>query len=131
MDGRPGTVQPHDVVSRPALLTATPHAHLIRRSATPGRVPAPDRATLVLLERLIEDVIEALELWQSAGYDDCRWVWDYWTRCVPPRSGFDPPTRVRGAENAAGLHQALLQWQDAVIGALVENAWPPPRTTLQ
>jgi hypothetical protein len=85
----------------------------------PGALAAADRSILILLDLLIEDVVDALELWQAAGYDDCRWVWSYWSRCVPPQRGLDPPATVRAAVDAHELHRALLEWQDEVIAALL------------
>ena len=92
-------------------------------AATNAPADAPDRSTLILLDLLIEDVLDALELWQAAGYDDCRWVWNYWSRCVPSQCELDPPVAVRDAADAHELHRALLDWQDAVIAALLKQ--PP------
>ena len=83
-----------------------------------GVVAAPDRSTLILLNLLIDDVLDALELWQAAGYDDCRWVGSYWSRCLTPQRGLDPPAAVRAAADGHELHRALLDWQDVVIAAL-------------
>jgi hypothetical protein len=69
--------------------------------------PVIDRATRLLAVQLIYDIIDALELWQSLGETDARWVQRIWSRRVTPLSGL----RLPATADAGAVHAVLLEWQ--------------------
>jgi len=73
-----------------------------------------DRATRRLAVHLIDDVLNALELWQSAGDTDARWVHAVWTRRITDRIGLHPPFSAADAADAALVYSALLELQMAL-----------------
>ena len=77
-----------------------------------------DRTTLLLVANLLDEILNALELWQRTGDSDWTWVARYWSRKVMPWIGVELPRFVRDASDAATLHRALLAWQREVIDAL-------------
>ena len=86
---------------------------MIRRR-TPSRRPHSSGRADRLVVRIIDDLLDCIELWHSAGCDDARWVVDNWHRTMAPRFGVELPVPVRVATEASEMHQALLAWQDAV-----------------
>jgi hypothetical protein len=72
----------------------------------------------LLLIQVIDDVLDALELWQSVGVTDGRWVVSMWSRRVTPRIGIDLPERVRDADQPWRLYAALLAWQYESVDSL-------------
>ena len=64
--------------------------------------------------RIIDDLLDCVELWHRAGCDDARWVATYWQHRVTPALGVDLPAYVRSAADAREVHEALLAWQTAV-----------------
>lgn len=68
----------------------------------------------LVLVRIIDDLIDCVELWHRAGCDDARWVANHWHRTVGPYLGVALPAHVRAATDARGVHEALLAWQVAV-----------------
>ena len=87
---------------------------MIRRR-TPSRRPRWSGRNDRLVVRVIDDLLECIELWHSAGCDDARWVVDHWHETAAPRFGVELPAPVRVATDAREMHQALLAWQAAVI----------------
>src|ERR1700686_1878007 len=79
-----------------------------------------DQQTLRLLVHIIDDVLDALELWQSAGDADGRWIIAYWSRRVPPRIGVDLPQPVRTPPDSSNIHCELLAWQAVIIERLLK-----------
>jgi hypothetical protein len=77
-----------------------------------------DRQTLMLLVHIIDDVLDALELWQSAGDAGGRWIVAYWSSRVTPRIGVELPQPVRTPPDSSNIHCELLAWQTAIIGSL-------------
>lgn len=77
-----------------------------------------DRATLLLVATLIDDIIDALELWQASGDADNQWVSEFWSRRVAPRLGLELSSEVRTAPDTARQHWALLLLQEAIIEQL-------------
>lgn len=73
-----------------------------------------DRPTRRLAVHLIDDILNALELWQSAGDTDARWVHAVWVRRIAHRIGIRPPFSAAGAADAAHVHSALLELQMAL-----------------
>ena len=78
-----------------------------------------DRETLVIVERIVEDLLDCLEGWHRLGYDDWLWVTDYWARRVAPLIDVELPRGLRAATDAADVHRALLAFQETVIARLV------------
>ena len=64
--------------------------------------------------RIIDDLLDCVELWHRAGCDDARWVANYWRHTVAPSLGVELPAYVRAAADAREVHEALLAWQTAV-----------------
>ncbi len=64
--------------------------------------------------RIIDDFLDALELWHQAGCDDARWVAGHWDRTMACCLGVELPPDVRAAGDAHAVHAALLAWQTAV-----------------
>ena len=88
-----------------------------------------DRSSLLLVAHLIDEIVDALELWQLAGDGEWRWVGEFWTRRITPWIGLDLPSPVRAAADAATLHRALLVWQGSVIDILLsgQSTQPTPQ----
>jgi hypothetical protein len=83
-----------------------------RASAPVARLDFAEPTTrLLYLIQLIDDVLDALELWQSVGVTGGRWVESMWSRRVTPRIGVELPRRVRNADEPWRLYEALLGWQ--------------------
>jgi hypothetical protein len=88
-------------------------------SAVGPQVDPAERVTrLLFLIQLIDDVLDALELWQSAGVTDGQWVVSMWSRRVVPKIEIDLPASVRRATETWGLYEALLAWQYEVVESL-------------
>src|ERR1700733_10389524 len=64
-------------------------------SATVAELDVAETTRLLLVIQLIDDVLDALELWQSVGVPGGRWVLSMWSRRVTPRIGIELPRRVR------------------------------------
>ena len=77
-----------------------------------------DRTTLLLVATLIDDILDALELWQSVGDSDGSWVKQVWSRRVLPWIGLDLPRCVRQARDSATVHRELMAWQTVIIERL-------------
>ena len=77
-----------------------------------------DRTTLLLVAILIDDILDALELWQSVGDSDGSWVKQVWSRRVLPWIGLDLPRSVRRARDTATVHRELMAWQTVIIERL-------------
>ena len=92
----------------------------VRHSSAVGtQVDSAERVTrLLFLIQLIDDVLDALELWQSAGVAGHQWVVSMWSRRVVPKIEIDLPASVRRATHAWNLYEALLAWQYEVVEAL-------------
>jgi hypothetical protein len=75
--------------------------------STLSAAPAIDRATRLLVVHVIDDIIDALELWQSLGETDARWVQRIWSRRITPLTGM----RLPATADAAAVHAVLLEWQ--------------------
>jgi len=105
----------------PSLQTGRPVA---RSSPAAPTAPASliDRTRTLLLIHLIDDIADALELWQSAGSTDSTWVVEYWSRRVVPWLGVELPAAVREAPDAWELHRTLLAWQVELAEQLGESA---------
>jgi hypothetical protein len=73
-----------------------------------------DRPTRRLAVHLIDDILNALELWQSAGDTDARWVHAVWTLRITPRIGIHPPFSAADAADGAYVYSALLELQMAL-----------------
>jgi hypothetical protein len=84
--------------------------------AQPGSAEPPTR--LLFLIQLIDDILDALELWQSVGVTSGRWVVSMWSRRVTPRIGIELPLRVRNADETWRLYEALLSWQSEIVESL-------------
>ena len=84
------------------------------RGTLPSGSRSIDRAIDLVLARIIDDLIDSVELWHRAGCDDARWVAKHWHRTVGPCLGVALPARVLAAADARGVHEALLEWQTAV-----------------
>jgi hypothetical protein len=88
-------------------------------SAVGPQVDSAERVTrLLFLVQLIDDVLDALELWQSAGVTGDAWVVSMWSRRVVPKIEIDLPPSVRRATETWGLYEALLAWQYEVVESL-------------
>jgi hypothetical protein len=88
-------------------------------SAVGPQVDSAERVTrLLFLVQLLDDVLDALELWQSAGVTDGQWVASMWSRRVVPKIEIDLPPSVRRATETWGLYEALLAWQYQVVESL-------------
>ena len=88
-------------------------------SETLAQLDSADRvARLLFLIQLIDDFLDALELWQSAGITDGRWVVSVWSRRVLPKIEIELPARVRDATETWGLYEGLLSWQYEVVEGL-------------
>ena len=66
-----------------------------------------DRATRLLVLQVADDILNALELWQSLGDSDARWVQRIWSRRVSLLIAIPLPATA----DAAAMHSALLEWQ--------------------
>lgn len=77
-----------------------------------------DRTTLLLVATLIDDILDALEVWQSVGDSDGSWVKQVWSRRVLPWIGLDLPRSVRRARDSATVHRELMAWQTVIIERL-------------
>jgi hypothetical protein len=73
---------------------------------------------LLLVAILIDDILDALELWQSVGDADGSWVNQCWSRRIMPWIGLDLPRSVRRTRDSATVHRALLAWQADIIERL-------------
>jgi hypothetical protein len=83
------------------------------------QLDSAERVTrLLFLVQLIDDVLDALELWQSAGVTNGQWVVSMWSRRVIPKIEIELPPRVRYATETWGLYEALLAWQYEVVESL-------------
>ena len=88
-------------------------------SAVGPQVDPAERVTrLLFLVQLIDDVLDALELWQSAGVTGDEWVVSMWSRRVMAKIAIDLPASVRRATETWGLYEALLAWQYEVVESL-------------
>jgi hypothetical protein len=88
-------------------------------SATVAQFDFADPTTRVLLLiQVIDDVLAALELWQSVGVTDGGWVLSVWSRRVTPRIGIELPHRVRNADEPWRRYEALLAWQHESVESL-------------
>lgn len=88
-------------------------------SATLTELESAERETLLLfLIQLIDDVLDALELWQSVGVTSSRWVVSMWSRRVLPRTEIQLPPRARDATDTWDLYEALLAWQYEIVESL-------------
>ena len=76
-------------------------------------------ATLRIIGHIIDDLLECLECWHRLGYDEWKWVAEYWGNRVVPSIGVGLPAPVLAASDAAGVHRALLDWQSDVIDHLL------------
>lgn len=82
----------------------------------PGARLRLDRPTRRLAVHLIDDILDALELWQSVGDTDARWVHAVWTRRITPRIGIQPPVSTAEVTDGAHVYSALLELQLALAG---------------
>jgi hypothetical protein len=88
-------------------------------SAIGPQVDSAEQVTrLLFLIQLLDDVLDALELWQSAGVTGDEWVVSMWSRRVMPKIEIDLPLSVRRATETWGLYEALLAWQYEVVESL-------------
>jgi hypothetical protein len=88
-------------------------------SAMLTQLDSAERVTrLLFLVQLIDDVLDALELWQSAGVTNGQWVVSMWSRRVIPKIEIELPPRVRYATETWHLYEALLAWQYEVVESL-------------
>jgi hypothetical protein len=87
-------------------------------SAPTAHRDSAELTTRLLLIQVIEDVLDALELWQSAGVTSGRWVVSMWSRRITPRVGIELPSRVRNADEPPRLYEALLAWQFEIAESL-------------
>lgn len=81
-----------------------------------ARTALPDRSrtNAQVLVRVIDDLLDCLELWHRAGCDDARWIAHHWHRTFAPCLGVELPAPVLVAVDARDAHEALLAWQTAV-----------------
>jgi hypothetical protein len=83
------------------------------------QLDSAERVTrLLFLVQLIDDVLDALELWQSVGVTSGDWVVSMWSRRVIPKIEIELPPRVRNATETWRLYEALLGWQYEVVESL-------------
>jgi hypothetical protein len=88
-------------------------------SATLTQLESAERETrLLFLIQLIDDILDALELWQSVGVTSSRWVVSMWSRRVLPTIEIPLPPRARDATETWDLYEALLAWQYEVVESL-------------
>jgi len=95
-------------------------------NATEHRSPAIskrplDRVTQLLLVQFLDDVLDALELWQSVEVTDTSWVDAVWSRRVAAWAGVELPLEVKRAHDAWSRHAALLSWQHEIVEALLSQ----------
>jgi len=102
----------------------------VRRELNAGGVRAPttdavliDEVTLLLaLVQFLDDILEALELWQLVGVTDGRWVSEVWERRAAAWARMSLPFDVSQATDGWRLHAALLRWQRRTVEALLGRA---------
>jgi hypothetical protein len=73
--------------------------------------PPPRLVDRRLAIQVIDDLLNALELWQSAGVTDAGWVGEVWSRRVAPCIAMELPLAARASADGASVHAALLEWQ--------------------
>jgi hypothetical protein len=81
-----------------------------------------DRVTQLLLVQFLDDVLDALELWQSADVSDTSWVDAVWSRRVASWADVELPWEVQHANDGWSRHAALLRWQHEIVEVLLNRA---------
>jgi hypothetical protein len=79
-----------------------------------------DQETLVRLVHLIDDVLDELELQQSARDADAGWVAACWSRRVTERMGVELPLPFDVPPESSNVHLELLAWQSTIIERLCQ-----------
>ena len=94
------------------------NSETVRAPATRD-VVLDDVTRLLAVVQFLDDILDALELWQSAGVTDGRWVGEVWARRAAPWARMSLPFDVSHATDGWSLHAALLRWQRQIVEALV------------